>query len=344
MTESLWKRFAQLPVEVESYELERLERPVTRGFTRVTTVVHLRGTGEEGLGEDVTWYAEAHDREQAAGPVLPLAGSWTLDSFSAALEIPEPHRRWAYESAALDLALRQAGRSFAEAVSREPRPVSFVVSPGLGDPPSSRVVRRWLELDPSLRFKLDPASDWSDELIRELAATGAVVTADLKAYYRTEDDPPPDADLYGRVAEGLPEAYLEDPALTDETEPVLAPYRDRITWDAPIHSVADVEALPFPPRTLNSKPSRFGYLRELLDFYDRCEAREIGLYGGGMFELGPGRGQIQYLASLFHPDAPNDVAPRAYNEPEPRKGLPPSPLEPAPSPKGFRWVDSAATI
>jgi hypothetical protein len=343
MAESLWKRFAQLPLQVESYELERLERPVTRGFTRVTTVVRLHG-GEDGVGEDVTWYAEAHDRGQAAGPVLPLAGSWTLESFSAALEIPEPHRRWAYESAALDLALRQTGKSFAEAVGQEPRPVAFVVSPGLGDPPSSRVIRRWLELDPSLRFKLDPSSDWSDELIRELAETGAVVTADYKAYYRTEDDPPPDADLYRRVAEGFPEAYLEDPALTDETDPVLAPHRDRITWDAPIHSVADVEALAFPPRTLNSKPSRFGYLRELCDFYDYCSQRGIGLYGGGMFELGPGRGQIQYLAAMFYPDGPNDVAPRAYNEPEPSEGLPPSPLEPAPSPTGFRWAEGAATI
>ena len=343
MAESLWKRFAQLPLEVESYELERLEQPVTRGFSRVTSVVRLHG-GEEGVGEDVTWYAEAHDREQAARPVLPLAGSWTLESFSAALEISEPWRRWAYESAALDLALRQAGKSFAEAVGREPRPVAFVVSPGLGDPPSSRVIRRWLELDPSLRFKLDPASDWSDGLIHKLAETGAVVTADLKAYYRTDDDPPPDADLYRRVAEGFPEAYIEDPALTDETDHVLTPYRNRITWDAPIHSVADVEALPFRPGTLNSKPSRFGYLRGLLDFYVYCADHEIRLYGGGMFELGPGRGQIQYLASLFHPDAPNDVAPRAYNEPEPREGLPPSPLEPAPSPAGFRWAEGAATL
>jgi hypothetical protein len=118
---------------------------------------------------------------------------------------------------------------------------------------------------------------------------------------------------------------------------VLEPHRDRVTWDAPLHSVADVEALPFPPRTLNSKPSRFGFLRELLDFYDHCEARGIALYGGGMFELGPGRGQIQYLASLFHPDAPNDVAPGGYNDPEPRAGLPPSPLEPAPDRVGFRW-------
>ena len=61
-----------------------------------------------------------------------------------------------------------------------------------------------------------------------------------------------------------------------------------------------------------------------------------------MFELGPGRGQIQYLASLFHPDGPNDVAPGAYNDPEPRPGLPKSPIEPAPEPIGFRWGFPAA--
>jgi len=323
-----YARFASVPLEVEGYELERLEKPVTRGFTRVTTVVHLEGGGQEGLGEDVTWYAEAHDREQAAGPVLPLAGSWTLDSFSSALEIPESHRRWAYESAALALALRQAGTTLAALVGRDPQPVEFVVSPGLGDPPTAQVVHRWLELDPTMRFKLDPGSAWTDELIAELAATGTIVTADYKGYY-AEQDPPPDAGLYRRVAEGLPDALLEDPALTADTEAVLEPHRERVTWDAPIHSIADVESLRWPPRTLNCKPSRFGFLKELLDFYDYCEARGIALYGGGMFELGPGRGQIQYLASLFHPSGPNDVAPGAYNDPEPRAGLPHSPLDPS---------------
>ena len=118
---------------------------------------------------------------------------------------------------------------------------------------------------------------------------------------------------------------------------MLEPYHDRVTWDAPIHSVADVEALSFPPQVLNSKPSRFGRLQAVLDFYAYCDERGISLYGGGMFELGPGRGQIQYLASLYHPDGPNDVAPRAYNDPEPRPGLPGSPLEPAPAESGFRW-------
>src|ERR1041385_8062562 len=95
MAESLWKRFAPLTLQVDGYELERREKAVTRGFTRISTLVHLRGGGEEGVGEDVTWYAEHHDREQAAGAVLPLVGSWTLGSFSESLVMPAPARRGA---------------------------------------------------------------------------------------------------------------------------------------------------------------------------------------------------------------------------------------------------------
>jgi hypothetical protein len=61
-----------------------------------------------------------------------------------------------------------------------------------------------------------------------------------------------------------------------------------------------------------------------------------GTYGGGQFELGPGRGQIQLLASLFHPDAPNDVAPGAYNAPELVDGLLQSPLPAPVCVPGFR--------
>jgi len=55
------------------------------------------------------------------------------------------------------------------------------------------------------------------------------------------------------------------------------------------------------------------------------------MYGGGQFELGAGRSQIQRLASLFYADGPNDVAPSVYNEGGARPGLPRSPL---PSPEG----------
>jgi hypothetical protein len=58
------------------------------------------------------------------------------------------------------------------------------------------------------------------------------------------------------------------------------------------------------------------------------------MYGGGQFELGHGRQQIQRLASLFYADGPNDVAPAAYNEGGPSPQLPRSPL-PAPEGVGF---------
>ncbi len=161
---------------------------------------------------------------------------------------------------------------------------------------------------------------------------------DLKGLYAGSIvDQGADPELYRRVAEFFPQAWIEDPALDERTNPVLAPYRDRITWDANIHSVADIEGLPFAPRMVNIKPSRLGSLRELCNAYDYCAERGIDSYGGGQFELGPGRGQIQYLASLFHPGSPNDIAPSAYNDVELPDGLPASPLAPAPAPVGFRW-------
>jgi hypothetical protein len=48
--------------------------------------------------------------------------------------------------------------------------------------------------------------------------------------------------------------------------------------------------------------------------------------------------QIQYLASLFHPDTPNDVAPSGYNRPKLDPGLPTSPLTEVPADVGFRWA------
>ena len=106
---------------------------------------------------------------------------------------------------------------------------------------------------------------------------------------------------------------------------MLEPHRDRVTWDAIIHSVEDIEALPWAPRTVNVKPSRFGSVERLFAAYDYCEANGIGAYGGGQWELGPGRGHIQLLAALNHPDTPNDVAPREFNL-DPQPGLPESPL------------------
>jgi L-alanine-DL-glutamate epimerase-like enolase superfamily enzyme len=350
---STWERLADLPLRIDSYEMESLQALVSSEFERKSTVIHLLGDGAEGLGEDVTYDAVDHEIAQSdfhAGGRLALTGSFTMGSFVQRVaeldlfaqppqrEVSRRYRVWAYESAALDLALRQAGTTLHEALGREPQPVRFVVSLRLGEPPSMQPLRSRLERYPGLRFKLDPTSSWDEELIAQLAATGAVDSVDFKAYYTGSIvDQPADAVLYERVVRALPDAWIEDPALTPETDAVLAEHRERFSWDAPIHSVADIEALRYAPKMVNVKPSRLGGLRNLLDAFDYCAQRGIDNYGGGQFELGVGRGQIQYLASLFHGDAPNDVAPTGFNLPEPPAGLLESPLAPAASAAGFRW-------
>jgi hypothetical protein len=315
-----------LPLHIDGYYLEPLEREVARGFTLRRTVIVLHGRGEEGRGEEVDYDPMQQTRFQEQGGEMPLAGEHTVESFSLLQSGQTEYRRWAIESAALDLALRQSGQSLGEAIGRAPQPLHFVVSTRVTS------VARWLELYPELRFKLDPGTDWTDEIVRSLAATGRVETVDFKGIFRGEFGAPPDPSLYGRIVAAFPGAWIEDPALTPATSAILAQHRERITWDAGIHEWTDVEALPFEPSALNCKPSRFGSVKRLLDFYDACAERGIALYGGGQYELGPGRDQIQLLASLFHPDAPNDVAPDGFNVTEPVAGLPESPLaiEPAP--------------
>ena len=162
---------------------------------------------------------------------------------------------------------------------------------------------------------------------------------------RARADPVPGLGLSPRhsqrrraVAEKFPSAYLEDAWIDETTRTVLERHYDRITWDAPLHSLADIEDLERKPKAINSKPSRFGSLHELLSIYEHCEREGIAVYGGGQGEVGVGREQIQYLASLFHPETPNDVAPSGYNDPSVPDGLSRSPLEPRPAPSGFRWA------
>jgi hypothetical protein len=334
---SLWDSFAELEVKIADYSVQRRELAVSPEFTRITTTVVLHCGDDTGQGEDVTYTADDH----AGFPTHEmLAGTWTLHDLSRRLDelqlwrhepamaASRDYRRWAFESAALDLGLRQAGKSFAEVAGREYRPVRFVAS-------TRADIAPYRELDAGLEFKLDAEPDWDAALLERLAATDRVRVIDFKAYYRgTSVDLAPDPELYRRVAQTLPRAVLEDAWLEDGCREALAGAEDRLSFDAPIHSWSDVEKLPLEPRWLNIKPSRFGTVRKLLECIDECEARGIRMYGGGQFELGPGRPQIQKLASCFYADAPNDVAPSEYNEGPPRAGLATSPL-PAPSGVGF---------
>jgi hypothetical protein len=345
---SSWSRLAELPLTVESCAYERLEARAAYDFVRVTTRVRLRGAGAEGLGEDVSPFRDEAPTLHATQPDLPLAGEWTLGAFCARLAetdqwpiAPEwdPMRRWrnwAFESAALDLALSQAGRPLHAVLEREPRPVRFVNSLGLGDPPAFDPIRRRLERHPDLRFKVDLTAAWSPALVDEVAATGAVDIVDFKGRYNLDQpELPVLLETYERAIAAFSDALLEDAHDLPEVTALLRD-QDRLSYDAPIRSAADIDALPLAPRAVNIKPCRVGDLRTLLDLYADCHARGLVMYGGGMGELDVGRGQIQLLASLFHPEGPNDTAPSGYNAETPADDLPASPLAAAPAPAGFR--------
>ena len=142
-------------------------------------------------------------------------------------------------------------------------------------------------------------------------------TLDLKGFYRgTPVDVRTDPELYRMVARGIPRCLARGPGRDrrDAAHPGSRE-RPRDLGRADPH-IADIEERPWRPRTINIKPSRVGPLENLFALYDWAEREGVSVYGGGQTELGVGRDHIQYLASIFHPDTPNDTAPGAYNEPE----------------------------
>ncbi|MXR41330.1 hypothetical protein GRX01_08260 [Halobaculum sp. WSA2] len=377
-TPTLYRAIADLPLTIESVGLRRRARDTSSGFERVSTTFRLRGDGELGRGEDVTYDAPDHDAlfanperdprtpADGLGFEAALVGEWTFREFSNRLDdvdlFPkgEPerdtghaYRRWAVESAATDLALRQADTDLASILDRERDPVAFAASTRLGEPsesgtdsnsragdpqgPSADRVTAIAERVPGIGFKLDPTDDWTDEVVADLP-TERVRVLDLKGLYEgTEVDQEPDAEFYEWVLESFPNAVIEDPAVTDETRHAFEGEEHRVSWDYPITGVASVEDLPWEPEWLNVKPSRFGTLESLSDTLEWARERDVTLYGGGQFELGVGRDQLHALASVFHPDGPNDVAPGAFNDPAVPERLPATPLAPSAAPRGFEF-------
>lgn len=336
----MYKKISKLRIVMEGFELEPHNLTVVGGNNRRTTVIALSGQGQTGRGEDVTYDTDNQLQFQENGKALDLAYSGNLGEFCERIselnlfsdqpkdEVYRRYRRWAFESAALDLALRQAGTNLAEFLEITPKPVHFVISQRLGNPSKIDLLQTRLNQYPDLKFKLDPTNDWSDELIKQLSETGAVESLDLKGFYKgTPVDVETDPELYKKLLQTFPNAWFEDPDVNSETKAILDPYANKITWDAPLHIVEDVLNMPYKPKFINVKPSRFGSLEELFKVYELCAQQGIGMYGGGQFELSVGRVQNQYLASLFHPDTANDVSPTEYHIDILPEGLPSSVLE-----------------
>ncbi len=344
---NLWTAVRDLPIVIESFSFEAL---VPSGPVDLedysTTQLRLRGRGEEGAGEQV---GMIDAQKELRASRYPLVGEWaTLADFLAHLDAidmwPEPPeyelmrnwRRWTFESAALDLALRQAGTNLPDVLGRTPQPVTFVNSFGLGDPPDIGKVAARRAMHPTVGFKLDVAPTWTQEIMDAVAAVEGVATIDFKGQYGLEiADEAALIAMYERTVATFPDVMFEDPHDLPAVRELMEPFAGRVSYDAPITTVESIDTTGIPARIVNVKPCRVGRLYELSRLYEHCAAAGIRMYNGGMGELGVGRGQAQLLASLFHPDAPNDIAPCDYNVADPPSGLPPSPLDPAPD-RGFR--------
>lgn len=351
-----------LPVRIERIDTSQLELGGATSFTRVTTILELHGGGDVGRGEDVSYATETQSELPAMWAARDdLVGEWSIGSLAAHLDETGIHppggarmddkagyHRWAVESAALDLALRQRGTDLASLVDERWRDVRVSLSMGLGSPPSLETVRGWLERGPSTSFKLDASTEWTHETVAQLATLGdAVATVDLKALYSgdwIDNDYSPS--LYEAIGHGLPTALIEDAKLDAETldaldEDGLA----RLAWDYPIAAPTDVPGLEgstatfsdLRPGAVNIKPSRFGSLERLFATIALCDAEALPCYAGGQFELGIGRTQVQAVASLCFPDAPNDCAPVMFHGASPDAHDVPLGSVPVPEHVGFGW-------
>jgi hypothetical protein len=345
-TAGLYDRLRTLPVSIEDVTLEE-RRVETESRSFVRTIFQVHGEGTTGYGEEVSPQPEAHEQLRTEGLSLPT-GVHTVGTFANALdewpllngseyEGDRSYLRWGIESAVLDLALKQADKTLADVLDESFDPVTFVASVNFDSQPETAPVQRLLERVPGLGLKIDVSEELSRRQLEELAATGAVRVLDLKGQYGPEIGAPADPDLYEQLFELFPDALIEDPTVTDETRDILAKRTTRISWDAPIRDVDDIESLPWKPSAVNVKPCRFGSLKILFQVLEYAFEYEIELYGGGMFELDAGRAHSQAIASLFYPDGPNDLAPTEYHRFEDDDSLLTSPLNPPSNPRGIGW-------
>ena len=248
----LYERIADLPLEIGAYALEGRSRRINDEFERR----HHRSSTSRAAARRARRGRHLRPGRAAvpAGPRPGAAARGRLDvrlvlATTSAGSTCSRRRPTCPRSAttaagrtsraALDLALRQAGplaRRRRSAATREP--ISFVVSLRLGEPPSADPVTRRLAAYPGTALQARPVARLGRRARRRARGTGAVASIDFKGAYKgTPVDTPTDPGLYRRFAEGFPDAWLEDPDLTvPEADAALRPYRDRITWDAPIHS------------------------------------------------------------------------------------------------------------
>jgi len=292
-------------IDESGADVGAVEVPSYPDGPRPSSVITLRGAGVVGRGEHVGWTEAAHVacRDRTL-PCVPR-GRWELAAWSASLAtvVDGPYERAALEAAAIDLALRQHGLTLFRLAGQAPRPVRYVVSFGQVADPAAEASKQG---DVELKVDADPA--WSDATFDALAGAGRIAVLDWKNGGARID--------HERAHRVLPDALIEDPCW--DAAPWSNGVTRRLAADAPLTGAEEVHRLPVRPAAANIKPARMGGVLEALAGVAACQKLGIAVYLGGMFEVDIGRRQLQALAALLCPDAPNDVAPigRAGERPD----------------------------
>ena len=335
-----WDWLADLEVEIEDYALERLERDVSSDFTRVSTVIRLRGGGEEGVGEDVVYDAEDHDAAAGAGPVPPLAGRGRSATFSEHLRtgvdlFPQPplseasaactattrtsRRRWTSRCA-------RPARRCTPTSAREPRPLTYVVlaaprraadaRPGAPAPGSSATPA-------CASSSTRPAVD--REIVEGWPTSSAVDSVDFKGLYTARSSTPrrprPLPPRARRAARGVDRG----PAPRREVTCSSCPPRPHLVGrEHPRHRRHRGAAVPAEDGQRQAVAGRLAApscsrpTRTASSAASRCTA-------AGSSSSGPAAGRSSCSPSLFHPDGPNDVSPSGFHVPDPPRICPARP-------------------
>ena len=320
----LGARLAALAVRIERADctVQGIDLPSYADGPRPSGLVRLSGGGHEGVGEHVAWtFGAQHAFVARLGTLVP-PGERTLGALRGELRAggDPAYERAAIEAAAIDLALRQAGKGLAALAEAEPSPARYVVSLAVGADPLP-AVREEMARSPGIELKIDVGPGWSRSSLAGLADLGSVAVLDFKGRGSAAD--------VVRAHASLPAALIEDPPAAALGAATLD---DRSGWpisvDAALVDAAALDRLPFRPRAANVKPARMGGVLEALEAVDLCGRRGIAVYFGGMFEVGAGRDQLLALATLLSPEGPNDIAPIPRRDrPAPRPRRLPAPPE-----------------
>lgn len=286
-----------LPLTVESASAAWRPAAVpSYGGERPSTIVTLAGGGANGCGEHVGWTTAAHAAFAEDAVRAAPRGRWAVGAWARVMSerVADPYDRAALEAAAVDLALRQSGTNLLGLAGCDATSVRYVVSFARTADPAAAARA---EGDVELKVDADPA--WDAATFTALAGAGRVAVLDWKDAGSAAD--------HARGHAALPDALVEDPAWS--TAPWPAALAARVVADGPLRTPDDLDALPLRPAAVNVKPGRMGGWLAALELAERCAARAIPVYVGGMFEVGVGRRQLRALAAVLAPDGPNDIAP-----------------------------------